>query len=296
MAASMFLALATPLITDLVSKHLGSFFQGDAGEADRVKDALVRLSNKGFLHIPTEGAITDGIIRLVNDAVKQFQQSLGLNDTTGLLDPNLLEDILQKGCQGILQSVNPWSKPAFTPPDNDLRRVRYYVEEQTLPAKIEGHKPIEMIREAWSEWVQYILVNVMEVDDASKCNVRVFGTTMDGPGGDLADAHKGPPDMTKNELRFDSSEEWTADKFRYAAVHEMGHILGLDHTDLPGHIMSVRRQDGPGKPTTGGQDSDISRLLALQDGYWKPRPDPSPLLPELQRLVTSGKTLPDGLV
>jgi hypothetical protein len=72
---------------------------------------------------------------------------------------------------------------------------------------------------------------------------------IDGPGGTLAHAYL-PYDVnaepTSGDVEFDSSETWeVGDDYRYAAydlvycaVHEIGHALGLDHSNKPGSVMA----------------------------------------------------------
>ena len=38
--------------------------------------------------------------------------------------------------------------------------------------------------------------------------------------------------------QFDDEEPWTRRKFVAAACHEFGHILGLEHTDVPDQLMN----------------------------------------------------------
>lgn len=57
----------------------------------------------------------------------------------------------------------------------------------------------------------------------------------DGPGG--VQAHAFYP-SSGGDIHFDDDESWTVDKLLPAAVHEIGHSLGLNHSDVSGSIMT----------------------------------------------------------
>lgn len=282
------LALATPLIKKIAGSALDRII--DAGgrkpaENDVIK-ALMRLVNNKLLPLSKDGDVTDDVIALVKNGIGNFQRrnSLPITDS---FSSKTLKAILAKGCNGQLQDVDDFDKtPASTPDGVHVKVVRYWYDKSNLP-KVKDGDPVELIRESWVEWAQHVLIDILEVENKEEANVVIFQVKIDGAGGALADAHKGPPKTRQNELRFDSGERWTAKKFRYAAVHEMGHILGLSHISEPGHIMSEYKQEGISSPTS----RDIEELLKVRSGYWMQRP-PSPTLPpELEALKQSGSNI-----
>ena len=57
----------------------------------------------------------------------------------------------------------------------------------------------------------------------------------DGPGG--AQAHAFYP-SSGGDIHFDDDESWIANSLLPIAVHEIGHSLGLNDSDVPGSIMT----------------------------------------------------------
>ncbi|CAH1273933.1 MMP1 [Branchiostoma lanceolatum] len=104
---------------------------------------------------------------------------------------------------------------------------------------------------------------------------------LDGPGGTLAHAFFPGPGIG-GDVHFDESETWTVRSSRgtnlfIVAAHELGHSLGLDHSDVQGSLMfPIYRGYTPNFKL---HQNDINRIQAL---YGKkpfrppvvPRPEP----------------------
>ena len=137
-------------------------------------------------------------------------------------------------------------------------------------------------REAVETWEAVSGVDLVEVPDGPGVNVRVGwqpleeekDNTSDGPGGTLGVATHWYQEEGDTKTRTEVAIAFDPDDFKYpslspnaagrdpdafydAALHEIGHALGIDHSDVPNVVMS-------GLPTTP---------------YWHP-PGRNPLQPD----------------
>ena len=98
-----------------------------------------------------------------------------------------------------------------------------------------------------------------------------FGT-LDGPGGTLAEGYL-PDDVNSSriagDIQFDAAEVWevgnalgwSAMDLVYTAAHEIGHALGLDHSNVAGSLMAPTIT--PDAQFTGLAPTDVASILAL---------------------------------
>ena len=107
------------------------------------------------------------------------------------------------------------------------------------------------IEKGLSEWTKYSGINFVEVSDIKKASVKIrFGPTdhgeknpkayFDGPYGVLA--HMYYP--RNGKMHFDEAENYTASNngpginLHFVAAHEMGHGLGIEHSNKPSSLMA----------------------------------------------------------
>ena len=105
------------------------------------------------------------------------------------------------------------------------------------------------------------------------------GDPFDGPGGTLAHAFY---PRWGGDIHMDDSEEWTVGDYRgtnmlATLTHEIGHSLGLEHSTVPGAVMTPF--SSPYDPNFSLSQDDIDGVVALY-GPAKPK-NPYPPIPSL---------------
>ena len=145
-----------------------------------------------------------------------------------------------------------------------------------------------IIRAAFDAWEAVADLSFVEVaDDGAAFNapttsgdIRIGAHAFDGPGSVLAHAFFPPPNglSAAGDLHFDVSEPWKDgfggagfDIFQVAA-HEIGHSIGLRHTDVPMSLMNPFYTEA----FSGPQADDIAGAVYL---YGEPDIGP-PSVPE----------------
>ncbi|MDT0677306.1 matrixin family metalloprotease [Autumnicola musiva] len=136
------------------------------------------------------------------------------------------------------------------------RIITYFIDNGTND--IAGDNENEAIRDGFNFWSEQTSLAFLEVCDADEADIIILWATFnhgdggpfDGPGGVLGHTLGGPPPNAFGEdagdIHFDDSETWTLN-FRNnqndpidlvtVAAHEIGHAIGLDHTEVPGSLM-----------------------------------------------------------
>lgn len=154
--------------------------------------------------------------------------------------------------------------------------------------KLAGDTEWDLVRQAFALWAAQTPLTFTETENQNSANIVIGwaagdhgdGDPFDGPGDVLAHASfPNPYNDRQVFLHFDDDERWVDSESRNVdlltvAAHEIGHTLGLAHSNDPGALMYPSYEE----PRRFLGDDDIA---GIQDLYGvASAPQPAPEIPE----------------
>uniref|UniRef100_A0A3B3W2T6 Matrix metallopeptidase 15 n=1 Tax=Poecilia latipinna TaxID=48699 RepID=A0A3B3W2T6_9TELE len=191
-------------------------------------------------------------VQILSRAVSDMQRVYGL-EPTGRLDAATLTAMQRPRC----------ALPDRTPEDGagEVRTRRFALTgqrwdkdilEERIPPSLGLNRTSNAIRRAFGVWSSVTPLCFQERPAGDAADILLLFASgfhgdmslFDGKGGSLAHAfYPGPG--TGGDMHFDADEPWTLDAQNQegidlflVAVHELGHALGLEHSENPAAIMA----------------------------------------------------------
>ncbi|KAG7205854.1 hypothetical protein KM043_007789 [Ampulex compressa] len=209
--------------------------------------AMNYLSQFGYLapgNPTSSNIISESTMR---DAITEFQAFAGLN-VTGEMNMETAEKMMQPRC-GVKDKIGMSAVRSKRYALQGSRwRVKYLTYRITnYPSKLNRARVDQEIRNAFNVWSS---VTDLRFQSRARGNVHIEirfaagehgdGDPFDGPGGTLAHAYF---PVYGGDVHFDESENWSMGSYRgtnlfQVAAHEIGHSLGLSHSDVKYALMA----------------------------------------------------------
>ncbi|KAL3716819.1 hypothetical protein ACJRO7_008403 [Eucalyptus globulus] len=275
-------------------QHLQGCHKGN--HTGGIRELKRYLEKFGYLNYnqsghPTIHADDDDFDDLLEFAVKTYQLNYHLN-VTGTLDPQTTSKMMRPRC-GVADIINGTTRMGFGKKGRNLRGIgsfhtvshyaflegsprwpasNYHLTYGFLPGTPEA--ATAPVARAFATWTSVTLFTFSYVEDHEIANIQIgfargdhgdgAHNSFDGPGGTLA--HAFPP--TSGLFHYDADEKWAVDppsgsaafNVETVALHEIGHLLGLGHSDVEGAIMYSSIAPGT---TKGLHADDIQGIKAL---------------------------------
>ncbi|XP_022843021.1 metalloendoproteinase 2-MMP-like [Olea europaea var. sylvestris] len=274
------LTMKDPVVTTAPFEFFNNFRSSRKGDSceglHQVKKYLYQFGYLNTLDAKNKDLFDDTL----ESAIKTYQLNHNL-DITGFLDSRTVSKMMMPRCgvsdiingtNTMYRGTNPLNASQFTLFPSRRKWPETLLTYRFLSGFPQSFmEPIRYAFEIWSNKTSFFFFKLRDDLDEEYSDLQIAfvngehgdGYPFDGPGGVLSHAFQ----PTDGRMHFDASEDWIVGSLPRTidivsvALHEIGHLLGLGHTNIPDAIMYPNIRYAMVKRTLHQDDIDGIRTL-----------------------------------